>query len=182
METKQDIRKRILAKRSGMSEKEWFEKSRIICEKIISHPLFRQAEDVYCYVDYNHEADTHQILKKAWAAGKKIAVPRVEGNDMEFYYLRSFDELSPGYFGIPEPVTDYPACGKEALVIMPGVVFDRNRHRIGYGKGFYDRYLKSHSEYRTIAVAFDFQVEKTIPSEAHDICPEVLITEENLYV
>lgn len=182
METKRDIRKRVLAKRSSMSEEEWTEKSRLIYERVISHPLFQDAEEIYCYVNYNHEADTHAIIEKAWKLGKKTAVPKVDGRDMEFHYIRTFEELETGYFGIPEPVKDCPAHGKQVLVIMPGAAFDKNRSRIGYGKGFYDKYLQEHTGYRTMAIAFECQVEDYIPSESHDIRPEVLITEENLYV
>lgn len=182
METKKDIRKRVLAERSALTEEEWMENSRCICEKITAHPFFADADEIYCYVDYNREAGTRAVMRRAWELGKKTAVPKVMGDEMDFYYIETFDELEEGYFHIPEPVTNRAASGTNVLVIMPGAVFDKNRSRIGYGKGFYDRYLGRHTEYRTMAAAFELQVLDAIPSECHDIRPEIIVTEEKIYV
>lgn len=182
METKKDIRKNVLKKRSEVSEKEWEEKSHQIYEKVITHPFFLSAETIYCYVDYNHEVDTHAIMEKAWELQKKVAVPKVLGDSMEFYYIQDFSELQEGYFHILEPVTMSAAEDDYALVIMPVAAFDKNRNRIGYGKGFYDKYLQEHKNHKTLAAAFDFQVVDFIPADAFDIRPDVIVTEEKLYV
>lgn len=181
METKQDIRKRVLKQRIAMPKEEWQEKSRMISEKVISHPAFCSAEEIFCYVSCRSEADTYAILREAWRQGKKTAVPKVHGKEMDFYYIQSFDELEEGCFKIPEPVTAKKAEGKNVLVIVPGAAFDRRRNRIGYGKGFYDRYLEKHSECRTLAIAFGFQIVERIPASEHDVLPEILITEECTY-
>lgn len=183
MESKQDIRKRILARRSAMSEEEWSEKSCLIAKRVIEHAFFLCAEEIYCYIDCRREAGTRAILRKAWELGKKIAVPRVNGSEMEFYYVQSLEELEEGYFHIPEPKKSCPlAEGEHVLVILPGAAFDKSRSRIGYGKGFYDRYLEKHAGYRTMAAAFEFQVLDGIPSDRHDIRPEIIVTEEKIYV
>lgn len=182
METKKDIRNNVLKIRSAISEKEWEEKSHLIYEKVIAHPFFLNADAVYCYVDYNHEADTHAIIEKAWKLHKKTAVPKVNGDSMEFYYIKSFSELQEGHFHILEPAAAFPAADENVLVIMPGTAFDEKRNRIGYGKGYYDKYLQKHTNYRTMAIAFDFQIVEFIPADAYDICPEVIVTEEKLYV
>ena len=83
-------------------------------------------------------------IEKAWADGKEIAVPKVQGLDMIFYKLTDFAQLEPGYYGIPEPVSGEIVQWEDALMIMPGVAFDRQNHRVGYGGGFYDRYLEKH--------------------------------------
>ena len=90
-------------------------------------------------------------------------------------------ELSEGYYWISEPPAERQAAGSNVLVIMPGVAFDRRGGRIGYGKGFYDSYLGKHPEYRRIALAYEIQCLDLIPSEEHDIRPECIITEKEIY-
>lgn len=180
MESKRDIRKRILFERTHMSYEEWERKSDIICNKIVKHPLFSEADSIYCYVDYNGEVKTRSMIEKAWDLKKKVAVPKVEGDVMHFYHIENFSDLEEGYRGILEPKTDFPAQDNHALVIMPGVAFDRNRNRVGYGKGFYDKFLKGHNG-PAIAIAFELQIVNQIPANSHDFCPEILITEEKMY-
>lgn len=183
MERKQGIRKRILKKREALSAIDWEEKSLQIYEKVIGHSLFLEADEIYCYVDVRQEVDTHRIIKQAWKLGKKVAVPKIINGTMEFFYIQSFSELEKGYFQIPEPIlTEEAAEGSSVTVVMPGVAFDRKKNRMGYGKGFYDRYLQEHTGYRTIALAFELQMLDTIPAESHDIRPDIIITEEHNYV
>ena len=181
MESKKDIRKRVLQKRENLTNREWEEKSRLIYDKVVSHPFFLQADTIYCYIDYRNEVATRAIIDFAWKSGKKVAVPKVLENVMHFYLIDSFDELEYGYKGIEEPKTSKLATDEDALVIMPGAVFDCACHRIGYGKGYYDKYLHLHSNHKTLGIAFEFQVFKNIPSEEFDICPDIIITEENIY-
>lgn len=181
MESKKDIRKRVLAIRQNLTDKEWEEKSHLIYEKVISHPFFLQANAIYCYIDYRREVATRTLIEHAWSFGKKVAVPKVEGDDMVFYMIHSFDELECGYRGIWEPKTLKPAQNQDALVIMPGAVFDTACHRIGYGKGYYDKYLHLHLKHKTMGLAFELQMMEEIPAEEHDICPDIIITEENIY-
>lgn len=112
---------------------------------------------------------------------KRVAVPRVEGKNMTFYYLENWEQLQPGYFQIPEPAWGTAASEENALLIMPGVAFDANCNRAGYGQGFYDRYLEAHPDHPTIAIAFDFQLVDEVPSEPTDIRPDMVITETACY-
>lgn len=182
MESKKDIRKYVLEKRGHLTAKEWEEKSRSIYEKVVSHPFFLNADTVYCYIDYRNEVGTREIIEKAWEDKKKVAVPKVEDSEMSFYFIQEFTDLKEGYRGIPEPEPIFPADEAHALVIMPGAAFDRNCNRIGYGKGYYDKFLNSHKIYHTMAIGFELQMVNRIPSESYDIRPEIVITEENIYV
>lgn len=182
MESKKDIRKRVLAERSFIKKEDWTEKSLRIYEKVITHPLFLNAEEIYCYIDFRNEVGTKKIIEKAWSLGKKVAVPKVTESSMGFFYIQCFDELSPGNWGILEPHQETVACGNNVLVIMPGAVFDAEKHRIGYGKGYYDKYLAEHSDYQTMALAFELQMLENIPADEHDICPRIIVTEEHIYV
>ena len=182
MESKKDIRKRVLSIRENMSKEEWGQNSRIIYEKVVTHSFFLDTDIIYCYIDYKREAATRPIIKKAWELKKTVYVPKVVGDDMTFHRITSFSDLEEGFRGIPEPTTNSADRINPGLVIIPGVVFDKNRNRIGYGKGYYDRFLSKHDYLKTLAIGFELQVEEEIPSEPFDIKPEVLITERHVYV
>ena len=143
---------------------------------------FQKAACVYAYVDYNKEVCTREIIEKAWEMGKRVAVPKVTGpGTMKYYYLESFEQLKPGYFQIPEPGPGGKEAEEEdAFLIVPGVAFDENRHRAGYGQGFYDRNIASHRKHPTAAVAFEFQIVKEVPAEATDVFPDLVITEKRV--
>jgi len=181
MESKKDIRKSVLEIRNRITDKKWEEKSRLIYEKVVTHPFFLEADAIYCYVDYRREVGTRDIIEHAWKLSKKVATPKVNGDEMNFYYIQSFEDLQEGFKGILEPKQTYPANDENVLVIMPGAVFDKKCNRIGYGKGYYDKYLHAHPHYKTIAIAFELQMVDKIPAEAYDICPNMIITEENTY-
>ena len=179
--TKKEIRKIVKERRSLLLPEEETAASRKILELLISLPEYREADTVYCYVDYNHEVQTWPVMERAMADGKQVAVPRVDGKNMDFYYITSKVDLESGYFGIMEPKVGLPiAEEKEALFLMPGVAFDRAHHRVGYGGGFYDRYLERMPELKTVAVAYECQMFEAVPFEEFDIRPEVLITEAGI--
>ena len=134
------------------------------------HPLYRQARSLYGYLSYNQEVETHALLLQAQRDGKRVAVPKVTGpGEMVFYWLDELTQVAPGYCGIPEPDGSQPAADDDtALVLTPGLAFDRQGHRMGYGGGFYDRYLAAHP-HPTIALCYDFQLLPHLDAAAHDI-------------
>ena len=160
---KKDIRKRVFAKRKELSMEALDQKSQLICEKIMEMDAFVNASSVYVYMDCKGEVSTKPLIEAAWKMGKKVAAPKVHGEEMTYYYISSYDDVAPGYYDIPEPVTSIEAEEEDALLIVPGVGFDAKRHRCGYGKGFYDRYLSKNTEHTTIAVAFEFQIMDEVP-------------------
>lgn len=178
MKTKKEIRKQIFAARKQCTDAQVEEWSKMITERVASLPAFKNAERILAYADYNHEVITKYIIEKAWEAGKEVAVPKVDGKDMIFYKLEDFSQLEAGYFGIPEPARGEIVSWEEALMIMPGVAFDRDNHRVGYGGGFYDRFLEKHTSVQRVAVAFDFQMLEEVPVEPTDICPQIIVTEK----
>ena len=182
MDLKKDIRKRVLTRRENMSKEEWEENSRSIYEKVVTHSFFLNTDIIYCYVDYKREVSTRMIIQKAWELHKKVYVPKVNGTDMSFHPIAAFSDLEEGYRGIPEPITKPANIIEPGLMIIPGVAFDKNRNRLGYGKGYYDCFLSTHHNLRTLAISFELQLEEKIPSDKFDIKPEVLITERHMYV
>lgn len=179
---KKAIRKEIFKRRREADSAALAADSEIICRKIIESPLFQNADSVYVYMDCKGEVSTRPLLETSWKMGKKVAAPRVTGpGEMKYYYIHSYEDVAPGYYDIPEPITGEEANDKNALLIVPGVAFDKNRHRCGYGQGFYDRYLAANREHPTIAVAFDFQIVEEVPADQYDIFPQVLITEKEVF-
>lgn len=178
---KRDIRTEIFRKRKHCSQEWILQNSAIICDRIRNSPEFQNSRMVYAYMDCKGEVSMKKLLKTCWQQGKPVAVPKVEGADMKYYVIHSYADVAPGYFQVPEPITGEEAQDEEALIVVPGVAFDRERHRCGYGKGFYDRYLSLHPKHPTIAAAFDFQIVTCVPAEEHDIIPGKLVTETTIY-
>lgn len=160
-----------------------------ICRSLESFEGYRRAKCILSYVSYKSEVDTKKILEMAWKDGKTVAVPKVleKNGIMEFYEIQSLQELEMGYQGIEEPdITDKCPIEPEAmqgniLMIMPGAAFDRECNRIGYGGGFYDRYLSKHPKtIETIAICYEIQVVDHIPAEILDVKPDRIITEQRI--
>jgi 5,10-methenyltetrahydrofolate synthetase len=184
METKALIRKRVLEMRDGMPLGERSEKNRKIAERVMKHPAYRKAGSLLTYVSYKSEADTLVLIEHALKNGKKVYCPKVSGREMEFYRIASQDDLEDGYRGIREPRNRneermFRAGIKrgENLMLMPGSVFDKERNRIGYGGGYYDRYLETHTGLTVMALCYEMQVQERIPTERHDRKPDIVITE-----
>ena len=182
MMEKKLIRKEVFARRKAASLDDIEKWSKSIANKVFDTDLYKNANTIYTYVAYNREVETKYIIEQAWNDGKSVAVPRVEGDVMNFYLLTSYDQLESGCMGILEPkITCESANDETALMIMPGVAFDRKKNRIGYGGGFYDKYLEAHPELGRLAVAFEFQFMDEVPTEPTDICPQMIITEVAIY-
>ena len=146
MEEKKAIRKQVFAARKAHTDQQIDDWSRKIAETVTALPEYSNSRRILAYADYNHEVMTKYIIEAAWNDGKEVAVPKVVGQDMVFYKLTDFAQLEKGYFGIPEPARGEIVQWEKALMIMPGVAFDRQNHRVGYGGGFYDKYLEKHPD------------------------------------
>ncbi len=142
---KQDLRLKCREERRNMPSEKKQELDRKIAENVRRLKEYKPAKTLLIYMSTPIEVDTVEIIKNAWADGKQVAVPRcIDGTrDMEFHYITDFDCVSPGTFSVLEPspdlpvVTDFSGC----LMIVPGMRFDMKGYRIGYGKGYYDRYM-----------------------------------------
>lgn len=167
MLSKKELRLKLIHKRKSISSHEVIEKSSNICEQIINHKKYIQAEVIYLYAAVNNEVSLDLLAKTAIAHNKTIAYPKVNGDYMSFYSVTSPDELVNGYRNILEPGITYPAPEPD-LIIVPGVAFDTNGYRLGYGGGFYDRFL-SRTKGFSIGVSYDFQLLEEIPYDQYDI-------------
>ena len=189
MQKKSEIRHVISDMKKNMDINQIDSLSDIITDKLIQSKEYEESENILIYVSYNQEVKTDKIINKSIENGKKVYVPKVfhkfmDDKDvkyMEFVRITSLDELVPGFKGIPEPVSDEYTELNSGLIVMPGIAFDNSRNRIGYGGGFYDRYLMKHmSDFFKVAVCFDYQVVEDIPSEEFDIRPDIIITDRRI--
>ena len=174
---KKALRRMIGEKKRALTSEEIERRSAVLAHRLFETEPYRQARSLYAYLSFNQEVRTNPIIERAWADGKRVAVPKVIGNDMVFIWLERFDQLAEGYYGIPEPVADGPiADDATALVLMPGLAFDPQGHRVGYGGGFYDRFLEKEPDHPLVALCFDFQMLDHLEVEAHDVPVDVVIT------
>lgn len=173
---KQELRQAIRARKRAMTEEDILRRSEILAEKFARSNAYRAAKTIYGYLPYNQEVRTVPMLRRALEEGKWVAVPKVYGDDMKFIYLDDLSQVAKGYAGIPEPVADGPVAQDEtALVLMPGLAFDRAGHRIGYGGGFYDKFLAREPHHPTVALCYDFQVMDRLETEEFDIPVDLVI-------
>lgn len=170
------LRKMIREKKRAMTEQQIVDASHVLCKLLANTEQYRQAKTIYGYLPYNQEVRITGLLEQALVEGKRVAVPKVYGDEMRFIYLEDLSQVEKGYAGIPEPVADGPvADDKEALVLMPGLAFDRQGHRIGYGGGFYDKFLAKEPQHPTAALCYEFQMMDALETEEFDIPVDLVL-------
>ncbi len=174
---KRALRREISEKKRALTADAIEARSSLLAQRLFDTRHYRRARSVYAYLSFNQEVRTRPIIERAWADGKRVAVPRVAGDEMAFVWLDSFDGLAISGFGVPEPAEGEIADDESALVLMPGLAFDREGNRVGYGGGYYDRYLARHLDHVKIALCYDFQLVDAIDAETHDIPADLVITD-----
>lgn len=173
---KKALRKQIRDQKRAMTEEQIRLSSEKLGEMFLSSELYKQAKTIYGYLPYNQEVRTVPMLEQALKDGKKVAVPKVYGDEMRFIYMTDLTQVEVGYAQIPEPVADGPVGDDPtALVLMPGLAFDREGHRIGYGGGFYDKFLAAEPNHPTIALCYAFQMVEQLPTEEFDIPVDLVL-------
>ena len=193
MTNKKELRKEILARRNALSLQERAEKSTHIASKVIALEKFQKSNKILLYAPIRSEVETDAIDLEARKLGKAVYYPRVLGSEMEFYLVDETTTLEQSSYGIREPKLEpakqfIPNAQDEIFVLMPGAVFDEAGNRIGYGGGYYDKYLEwlvsvvSTKQICKVAVGFDCQMVETgrIVSEVHDIRVDYIVTENQV--
>lgn len=171
-------------KRSSLSPSEVEAKGESVTNTVLSFIQRSDFKSVFIYSDFRNEVPTSGIIEFCFKNHIKVGLPRsFKDHSMKFYRIESFDDLIPGYQGIFEP--DAEKCEElygdtSTLMILPGVAFDQNGRRLGYGGGFYDRYLELKPEIYKIGVAYDLQIEQLLPKDKHDILMDMIITETGI--
>ncbi len=146
-----------------------------IKERFFSLPQIKKAESILLYYPHKNEVDTLPIISDLLKEGKIVLLPKVQGKDIIPIQIKDLSNLKEGYAGIKEPEGNPVSVDSIDVIIVPGVAFDKKGHRLGYGKGFYDRFLKKTKGLK-IGLAYDFQVIEELPSEEHDVPLDLIIT------
>lgn len=187
LEIKKAIREQAHANRKAQEYKD--ELSQVICEKFASLPEYAAAKCVLAYIDVRTEVRTRNYLATLLASGKRVAVPYCVDDILQLFLLESMDELAIGMYKILEPkpeLRELPSKRvdiREAdLIMVPGVAFDRRGARMGHGFGYYDKLLEhARPDTPLVALAFECQLFPEIPTQAHDIFMDKIITERAIY-
>ena len=167
---KKELRRTIRERKRAMTEEEIVSRSKKLGELFAQSEAYKAAKTIYGYLPYNQEVRTVPMLEQALKDGKRVAVPKVYGDEMKFLYLNDLSQVEKGYAGIPEPIADEPVADDDtALGLMPGLAFDPSGHRIGYGGGFYDKFLAAEPNHPTLALCYEFQMLPRLDTEEHDI-------------
>ena len=170
------LRREIREKKCAMTEQEIVLRSEKLGALFAASKAYQNAKTIYGYLPYNQEVRTVPMLEQALKDGKRVAVPKVYGDTMRFIYIDDLSGVAKGYAGIPEPIADGPVAEDEtALVLMPGLAFTKNGDRMGYGGGFYDRFLAQEPNHPTLALCYDFQMVENLPTEEYDIPVDIVL-------
>jgi len=188
MLSKKDIRKMISDKRDSLTPDEINSKSYAIYETLTNEQVFLSAGWIMAYIDARNEVRTRAIIQRAWDTSKRVAVPLCErqSHNMIASEITSFDDLCEGSYSIGEPKKEcvrYVDARLLDIIIVPAIAYDKRGYRIGYGGGYYDRFLSSLKDHAiTIGIAFDMQIVDEIPVEPFDVPVDMVITESGIIV
>ena len=180
---KKDYRETALYLRESLNKKDVEYTTRGICEAVKDLDVYKNAKDICLYMHINNEVILDSLMNDAFKNHKNIWLPKIIDKEMNFYRYHKTTKLIEGSYGISEPESkEILSPDEHTLIIMPGVVFSEDKKRICYGGGYYDRYLNSHPCCHTVAVCFELQIFPDIPTDEHDIRPDIIITDERVIV
>ncbi|HKJ66238.1 MAG TPA: 5-formyltetrahydrofolate cyclo-ligase [Desulfopila sp.] len=188
MMARNELRKDKLAQRDSMDEEEILKKSKSISEKLLSFEEIERASNIFIYVSFRSEVETHRLIGEMMKRGKRISVPftQLEDKRLDAVHIEDMErDLAAGYQGILEPTSvrleeDVTEPLNIDVVIIPGSVFDERGGRYGYGGGYYDRFLEKIPYALRIGLAFDIQTVEEVPLQPHDELLDYVITEKRI--
>ena len=178
---KKILRKKFISERNSLASNYRDSSTNTILATLEEQNFFESSEKIFIYVGFGSEITTETFIKK-WINKKQIFVPKIENGKMNLIRLKSWDELAPGHFGVLEPTSSDYYEGKIDLVVTPSIVFDNNGYRLGYGKGYYDKYFSSREYDISVGLSYHKLLQDNVPKEDHDIKVDVIITEEKIFI
>lgn len=183
-DNKREIREEMKRRLSSLSTIEHTRLSHEIAQNVFALKEWKQAETIGITIAVYPELETKFIIEQAWLEGKRVAVPKCmpRTKELDFRYITSFSELETVYFGLQEPVMTMEHAAKEdiSLLIVPGLAFTRKGYRLGFGGGYYDRFLSDYKG-KLLSLAFELQLMEYLPIESHDIPVSKIITPIHVY-
>ncbi|HOO80060.1 MAG TPA: 5-formyltetrahydrofolate cyclo-ligase [Lachnospiraceae bacterium] len=184
-EQKTKFRKEYIKKRNSVAPPDAYEYSRRICNFITTESRFIKAKDILLYYNYGSEVRTDFLFNEIIKQGKNAYYPRVNGVSMDFYKISSFQEFTDGFKGIKEPfrldhVFTKDEYIRDAIIVVPGCAFSRDGHRLGYGRGYYDRYLERYPKLWKIGIGYSVQIASECPHDEKDVQMDEIICENEI--
>jgi len=178
---KSKLRRKFLTIRKSLSKQYVSDNSRLIAQRVLQSEEYKNAGTIHCYVSIteNKEVHTHDLIRQCLEDGKKVVVPKMADHQkLRHIFLHSMDDLVPNHWNVPEPKTDDEANLKELdLILVPMVAGDRFKNRVGYGKGYYDRFL-SQCDSKKMGLLFSCLLnDQKIPVDPYDVPMDIIITE-----
>lgn len=181
--SKKEIRDTILDIRKSFDKEYLNRLSNVICNRVIKQEAYINCKNLVLYMPINNEVNLDILMNKGFQDNKRIWIPKVLNKNMEFYRITKDTKLIKGAYGILEPdCEEILIPDNNTLIIMPGAAFSEDLGRIGYGGGYYDKYLSKHTCCKTIAVCYNFQIMPMIPMDEHDIRPDIIISDDNIFI
>lgn len=169
----------MLEKRNSQALGDSAGRSALVQEHVVKSREFQYAKIIGAYFATGSEVKTDLLIGEAKRLGKVVALPRAEKDMINFYEISSTSELVAGRFGVMEPLPVRPVHTIDLLVV-PGIAFDKKGYRLGYGKGYYDRYLSEKKPQFAIGLAYNFQLLESLPHDAHDVKMDAISTEDGI--
>lgn len=187
MTEKREIRKRIMALRNAMPAEAIAAKSGEIVRRLKELPEIRESSTLMVFLNFRSEVVTDGLIEWGWDTGKRIVVPlcRPENREMTPCRIDSFADLETGHYGIREPRADrlrFVPPEEIDTVLVPAVAFDRRGYRVGYGGGYYDRFLPKAPQAARIGAVFACQIVPEVPIDLYDAQAQRIVTEEGIIV
>ena len=178
---KHAVRNELKQVRAALPDTDREEYSGRITEHLYNLPEIQSARSVFAFISYGNEVDTHGLIQSFLDKGITLAVPKIlPGQGMVAMILHSWEELAPGPMGILTHRENGTQCGTFDVIITPGLGFTREGHRIGYGRGYYDRWFSQHPTGLKIGIAFEVQIRESLPVDDRDIQVDIIVTEDQL--
>ena len=178
---KKELRKKFIVERNNLTEGYRNNASAEILSKLENNKLFMSAEKIFIFIGFNSEIPTLPFINN-WISKKQIFVPKIDNKIMNLIHITSIDDLAPGHFGVLEPNSCNYYTGSIDLVVTPSIVFDKNGYRLGYGKGYYDKYFSTNKHKASIGLSYDKLLQEKIPTDQHDEKVDIIITEEKTLI
>lgn len=176
MVTKVQIRKELIQKRDELPEYQQAELSTNITKRLTGWEELQSRGYFYAYYPLGKELSLLPLIQWLLDTGRRVALPKVDGDDMDFYEIQDLSEVQKGKFGVMEPISKQKVCWEDALCLTPGVGFSTEGERLGHGAGYYDRYFEKHPRLLRVGIAYEFQIVDYIPTEPTDIPMQWIVT------
>jgi len=178
---KTTLRNKVREMLATMDEEVYLRQSIAVVKKLLQEPYIIEANIIGITISNKPEVDTILLIEELWQLGKKVAVPKChpKTREMTFYAIESFAQLETVYMHLREPIPEkceLVDANEMDIILVPGVVFDRFGYRIGYGGGYYDRYVLNYKKGKLMSLLFDEQIVNRVPSEEHDCPVDIIVT------